>query len=84
MRRLADLWPSEALYEWRRLNSGEQMVVLLYMAGNYGHDFAQSVPYVCTPTAASRTGCPLDKHNDGDSRTVAAAGLPICGNVYGN
>jgi hypothetical protein len=38
-RRLA-VWPSEALYEWRRLNSGEQMVVVLYMAGNYGHDFA--------------------------------------------
>jgi hypothetical protein len=35
------VWPREALDEWRRLNSGEQTVVVLYMTGNYGSDFAQ-------------------------------------------
>jgi len=39
LRRLA-VWPNEALYEWRQLNSGEQMVVVFYMTENYGHDFA--------------------------------------------
>jgi hypothetical protein len=39
LRRLA-VWPAEALHEWRRLSEAERTVVVLYMLGNYGADFA--------------------------------------------
>ncbi|MEA5115240.1 MAG: hypothetical protein VB050_14565 [Geobacteraceae bacterium] len=39
LRRLA-AWPDEALDAWRRLMPGEQTVVVVYMSGNYGSDFA--------------------------------------------
>lgn len=40
LRRLA-IWPNEALYAWRRLNSGERTLVTFHMIGNYGEDFTR-------------------------------------------
>lgn len=39
LRRLA-VWPEEAHEAWRRLGPAEQTVVVVYMTGNYGSDFA--------------------------------------------
>jgi hypothetical protein len=39
LRRLA-MWPKEALGQWRGLNEGERMLVVVYMTSRYGADFA--------------------------------------------